>query len=59
MFRLGKPRPENTWSDEEWRGLLNEGQCRWMRQEQVKNHAEIVRNYIEHGIDLPEGFNNA
>lgn len=30
MFREGVFRPANVWSDEEWRGPLNEAQCEWL-----------------------------
>lgn len=30
MFRDGVFITRNIWSDEEWRGPLNEGQCEWL-----------------------------
>jgi hypothetical protein len=65
-FNEGYPRPDNSWPDEEWRGHLNEGQCRWlgyMMARGLKILAEIksqdtVRDYLEFGVDLPPDFNN-
>jgi hypothetical protein len=30
MFRDGKFRPQNIWTEEEWAGPCNEGQCEWL-----------------------------
>lgn len=63
-FHRGDPRPRNTWSDQEWHGALNEGQCFWLGYMVTRGinlyrkmkHEEAVRDYIEHGFDLPPDF---
>lgn len=65
-FKSGAPRPENIWPDEEWAGALNEGQARWLGYMVARGlkilrdskRQEAVRDFIEHGIDLPPGFND-
>jgi len=64
LFVDGRPCPDNVWSDDEWAGVLNEGQARWLgwmlgRARKLLHemrHADAVRDYIEHGIDLPPDF---
>jgi hypothetical protein len=64
-YRRGDALPENIWPDEEWCRPLNEGQCFWLgymverglRIMSQTRHEDAVRDYIEHGVDLPPDFN--
>lgn len=66
-FRSGRPNIENTWTEEEWRESPNIGQCFWLgwmfaRAQSIMmginsdNKRDAIRNYIEHGIDIPDRF---
>lgn len=56
MFKDGKPRPANTWTDAEWRGPSCAGQCRWLgwmlERAVMLREQDRIRSYIEEGDDL-------